>query len=173
MLQLLLDIIMSRRLALTIIVNLLVLASAIILIRLIQRPQHENDLTTKLRFTFLLGVHVVVFIWMLVLMNLEQLFNIILSIFVCLFCIALSLYICEINVQQITFRPSYRYDHYAFNLQKLELIYLNIYFLIYMYSLIGLIPSGLFLLTTEGLMCWQEHLINKYKDRCLGKIAWK
>lgn len=164
---------MSRRLALAIIVNLLVLTSAGIVFRLVLRPQHQNDLTTRLRFTFLLGAHAVVFIQMLVLMKLEQLFDIILSIFVGLLAIALSLYICEINVEQIKLRPSYHYDHYSYDLQKLELVYLNVYFLVYMYSLIGLIPSGLFLLTTEGLMCWQERLINLYKDKCLGKIAWK
>ena len=53
---------------------------------------------------------------MLVLMKLEQLFDIILSIFVGLLAIALSLYICEINVEQIKFRPSYHYDHYSYHL---------------------------------------------------------
>jgi apolipoprotein N-acyltransferase len=60
---------MSRRLALTIIVNLLILGSAYCLLLLINRPDEENDQTTKLRFTFLLGVHGVVFIWMLVIMK--------------------------------------------------------------------------------------------------------
>lgn len=85
---------------------------------------------------------------MIVIMKIDQLFNIVLSIFICLFLIALSLYICEIKVQIITFSQYYHFDHYADHLETLELSYLNIYFLVYMYSLIGIIPSGLFLIST-------------------------
>lgn len=85
---------------------------------------------------------------MIVILKIDQLFDIVLSIFICLLIAVVALYICEINVQRITFSKTYRPDHYAQNLEKLELTYLNIYFLVYMYCLIGLIPSGLFLVGT-------------------------
>lgn len=163
---------MNRKIILAIIVNLLLAVSAYCLVLLISRPAVENDETTKLRFTFLLAVHGLLFVMMIIVIRIEQVYYLIVAIFASLFIISLALYICEMNVQLIARSPQYQYSHYAYHLEKLELTYLNIYFLIYMYSLIGLIPSGLFLIATEGLMHWQEHLINKYKNRCLKRVPF-
>lgn len=163
---------MNRKIILAIIVNLLLVVSTNCLVLLISRPAVENDATTKLRLTFLVAVHALMFIMMIIIICIEQTYYLIVAIFASLFIISVSLYICEIKVQQIASSPQYQYTHYAYHLEKLELTYLNIYFLIYMYSLIGLIPSGLFLIATEGLMFWQEHVINKYKSRCLKRIPF-
>jgi hypothetical protein len=140
---------------------------------LITRAEEENDLTTRLRFIFLLAVHGLIFITMIVIIRIEQVYHLMVVIFILLLLVSVGLYICEVNVQLISYSKGYTYNHYANHLEKLELTYLNIYFLIYMYSLIGLIPSGLFLVSTEGLMCWQEYLINKYKGRCLRRILFR
>lgn len=51
--------------------------------------------------------------------------------------------------------PKYVFSRYIGVHEKEELTYLNMYFLIYMYTIIGLMTTILFLVTTEVLICYE------------------
>lgn len=93
-------------------------------------------------------------------------------LFVCLISATVAFFICQQHVNIITSSSKYIFSHYTGHLEKLQLTYLNIYFLVYMYSLIGAIPSGIFLIATEILMWRQEKFINQHKDKCLSKVSY-
>lgn len=69
--------------------------------------------------------------------------------------IVTTLFICEKIVTRIQSGPRYIYNKFNGSIERQELTYLNIYFLVYMYSIIGLITSGLFLIITEILICYE------------------
>ena len=106
-------ILMNRKIILAIIVNFLLLVSTYCLHLLISRSDEENDQTTKLRFIFLLYVHILLFIEMIVLTRIDQTYYIILTVFICLLITSVSLYICEIHVYFITMDRNYTYTHYT------------------------------------------------------------
>lgn len=108
---------------------------------------------------------------MLLLVKIERSYDMALWGFCNLAVITTALYICEMVVQGIQKSHRYDYTRFSYSNERLEVTYLNIYFLIYMYSLIGLIPGACFLVATEGLICWLENHIESNLKRCLKEVA--
>lgn len=58
-----------------IIINLVLIISMYALYQLIKRPDQENDRTSKLRFEFMMGIHVVFFVAMIIQLKVERMYD--------------------------------------------------------------------------------------------------
>lgn len=45
---------------------------------------------------------------------------------------------------------------------KLENTYIDIYYLVYMYSIMGVTLTGMFIFVSEGMTCWQTAPVGRY-----------
>ena len=145
---------MSKKIILALIVNFFLAISIYSLINLVTVHQSEIDVTSKLRFTYFIGLHSMLFISVFVMVRLSDIYSFVLLAFVNSLIASLGLIICEYEVSGIQKSPAYNYRRFTGKTQKLELTFLNVYFLVYMYAIIGLIISAVFLLATEAMICW-------------------
>lgn len=145
---------MNRKLLLAIVVNFILVVSIYSLFTLVNKKQEEVDETSRLRFLCFIGIHALLIVSMILVVNINDLYFYVLLGFVDCLLIVTTLYICEKRVSQIQADPHYAFNKFNGSSERQELTYLNIYFLVYMYSIIGLVTSGLFLFVTELLICY-------------------
>jgi hypothetical protein len=139
---------MNRKLIIAIIVNIIIILSLYTLIGLINLPHKELDVTSKLRFLCFIGIHAIVFISMIVMIRLQGIYNFVMLAFLNFFIIVISITICESLVRQLESSHRYNYKKNDGSSLSIELTYLNLYFLTYMYGIIGFILTGIYLIST-------------------------
>ena len=71
------------------------------------------------------------------------------------------------EVKHFTHNPSYTFKEKDASTERVQLAYINIYFILYSYVMVGFILSALFIVVTEILIRWEERKVNKGINSCL------
>ena len=131
--------------------NLIILVSTFFLIKLLSIPDHELDLTSKIRFFCLLAVNFVASLSSIISIKLEGTYRCVLLIFMACFSCVVGMTCCEVAVRDVEGDSYYNYmksNHH----QNLELTFLTFYFAVYIVVIFVLIISGAYLIATEYLI---------------------
>ena len=135
-----------------VLIGIVLAISTYMLINLINIPEQQLDLTSKLRFFCLIGVNAIIFISALVSTKLQTIYSMV--ILFCCSCLIIAIAItgCQIVVKHIEDQRQYNYMKNDGTYKKEELTFLTLYFITYMTSIIGCILSFLSIIATQILL---------------------
>ena len=142
-------------------ISIVLAISTYMLINLINIPEQQLDVTSKLRFLCFIGVNAIIFISTLVSTKLKTIYSLV--VLFCCSCLIIAIAItgCEVVVKHIEDQGQYNYMKNDGTHKNEELTFLTLYFITYMTSIIGCVLSFLFIIATQILLRVQEKKVNE------------
>lgn len=115
-------------------------------------------------------IHILSAIFLAVLIKLENFYHSILCAFFVFLAIFLAIFVCEATAQGEPPEEELLNETEKAEF-KLEKTFHDIYYLVYMYSIMGLALTGMFIFVSEGMAYWQGPPVSRY-DSVIDFLAY-
>jgi uncharacterized protein YceK len=121
--------------------DIVIIGSVYLLVSMVTLPHSKLDITSKLRFLCLIGVHGIILVWTIALVFIYKCYRRVIFHFAVCFIIVVAMSGCEIVIRKIEADPFYNYKKRAPGYDHLELMYLGCYFIVYVVAMLGLLAT--------------------------------